>query len=134
MLADAIRQLLKANGLAPVYLTAFADYSAVAAPSWAVTATPDGNVEFTGGAYAARVQIRTRAADAIAAENAGRQASDILLAVDGQTIAWDDTSTPPHDRSYTLEAISIVNRPTWYPTPEAGEETSCNFEMFVTEV
>lgn len=134
MLAGAIQQLLKANGMSPVYWPAFSDYSDTATPSWAVTTSSDGDAEFVGGAYFARVQIRTRAQNPIAAEKAGRQALAVVLAADGQTIAWDDPTTPAADRSYKLEAISIVNRPTWYPTPEGGEETSTNLSLLVTEV
>lgn len=132
MLAGAIQLRLKAGGLTPVNVAQFSDYTATTA--WAVAAFPDRDAELSGGAYRARVQIRARAADIIAAENAGRAAMNILLAADGATLLWDDPKTPPTDRSYKVEAISIQNRPTWYPTPEAGEEVSANFSLLVTEV
>lgn len=132
MLAGAVQQYLKAQGLTPVYVAAFGDYTATLA--YAVRAESRTDVELNGGAYEAGLQLRTRAANIIAAENAGGIAMNHLLNADGQTLFWDDPTGPAGDKSYLLEAISIVNRPTWFPTTEPGEETSANFSLFVTEV
>lgn len=132
MLAGAIQQYLKAQGLTPVSVPGFPDFTG--ATGYAVRAEPRTDAEFTGGAYFASVQIRTRAADIVRAEAAGRSALTLVLAADGLTLLWDDPVSPANDKSYRLEAISIVNRPTWYPTVEIGEETSTNCSMFVTEV
>lgn len=131
MLAGALQQLLKANGLTPVFVAAFGDYRLDT--SWAVRAEPRSEVSLDDGSYAAGVQLRSRAADIVAAENAGRTALAIVLAADGSTINWTDP-TSVANRSFKLEAISIVNRPTWFPTIEPGEETSCNLQLVVTEV
>lgn len=130
MLAGAIQQYLKANGMALVYVSAFGDYTAATAVAVAATLGRDATLD--DESYYARVQIRARAANAVAAENAARQALELLLAADGLTLEWDDP-TNAADRSYLIEAISIVNRPTWYPTLEQGEECSCNVELFATE-
>src|SRR5688572_3944740 len=132
MLAGAIQQYLKANGLTPVNVSQFSDYSASAPAAVTVVAFSDGDAELTGGAYGARVQLRARASNQIAAENKARQAMVLVLAADGLTLVWDDPVTPPTDRSYKLEAISIRNRPSWFPTAEAGEEVSCNLSLLVT--
>lgn len=131
MLTGAIQQLLKANGLSPVYVEAFGNYNTDT--SWAVHADPRNNASLDDGSYNAGIQLRTRAANVVAAEIAGRQALAIVLAADGTTITWTDP-TAVANRQYKLEAISIVNRPTWFPTAEPGEETSCNVQLFVTEV
>lgn len=132
MLAGAIQQWLKAQGMTRVLVGGFGDYSETGTPAVAVHAEPDANVEMDSGTYSARLQLRTRAANAIAAENLGRTALDHVLAADGEALAFTDP-TGEQDRTYRLEAIAIVNRPTWYPTPEPGEETSCNLRAMVTE-
>lgn len=134
MLAGAIQQYLKAQGMSPVTVGYLPDFTQAALPAIAVVAFSDRDAELSDGAYSARVQLRSRAADAVAAENVAREALDTLLAADGLTLEWDDPTSPPTDRSYLVEAISIVNRPTWFPTSELGEETSCNVEMLITEV
>lgn len=132
MLSVAIQQYLKANGLTPVNVYQFANYTG--ATEYVVRTESRTDAEFSDGAYNAALQIRTRAANAVAAEKAARTAMNLVLAADGQTLLFDDPTTPAQDRSYRLEAIAIVNRPTWYPTPEPGEETSANFSLLVTEV
>lgn len=132
MLAGAIQQYLKAQGLLKVNVAQFGDYAQDTA--YAVAAFPDTDAELTGGAYNARVQLRVRAPNMIAAENAARIARTHILSADGDTLAWDDPTGPAGDRSYLLEAIQTRNRPTWYATPEAGEEVSANFSLLVTEV
>ena len=133
MLAGAIQQYLKAQGLAPVSVGGFGDYTQAAAPAYAVHAEPGADAELEGGSYEARLQLRTRAANAIAAEEAARDAFDLIRAADGQTLAWVDP-VGDADRQYLVEAIAAIQRPTWYPTPEPGEETSSNFRLFVTEL
>lgn len=132
MLAGAIQQYLKAQGLSPVYVAGFGDYTTVGVPAVAVHAEPGADAELDGGAYEARVQLRTRAANQPAAEEMGRSAFDRLMAADGRVLTWTSPVGGP-SRNYRLEAIRALQRPTWYPTPEPGEETSCNFRMLVTE-
>jgi hypothetical protein len=134
MLAGAIQQWLKATPLSPVYVSQFGDNTGSAA--YAVAVFPDQAAEFDG-AYFARVQLRARASNEPAAQAAARTAMTRLLAADGQTVTWDASDAGVAggtDRSYTLEAISRMNGPTWFPTAEPGEVATVNLEMFVTEV
>ncbi len=132
MLAGAVQQYLLAQGMTPVSVDGFGDYTTVGAAAVSVHAESDADAELVGGSYNARVQLRGRASNAVAAENVARQALALLLSADGTVIGWDDP-TGEQDRTYLLEAIRVVNRPTWYPTPRVGEETSCNCRLMVTE-
>lgn len=132
MLAGAIQQYLVAQGLtaATVFVSQFGNFTGAA--QHAVAVFPDNDAEFDG-AYRTRVQLRARAGNAIAADEAARLALGLLQSADGLTLVWD-APTGYTDRSYRVEAISRVNGPTWFPTAEPGEEASTNLEMFVTEV
>lgn len=135
MLAGAVWQLLKAQGMDPVFFEGFGDYKSVGAPAVSVHAEPDAYVQLTGGSFGARIQLRGRAANIVAAESVAREALAILMAADGSTVTWVDEWTDGPDRSYRLEAISPVNaQPVPYPTPEVGEEVSCNCRLHVTEL
>lgn len=133
MLAGAIQQYLRRAGLSPVYVGGFGDYTTAGAPAWNVSVESDDFAELDGATYNARLQIRSRAANIIAAENAGRTAFDAVRAMDGEDLPWDDPTGGP-DRTYRVEAIRVVNHPTWYATPEMGEETAANLRLFVTEL
>lgn len=132
MLAGAVQQALKAAGLNPVSVGGFGDYTA-GPPAWCVHVELGADATLEGDVYGARLQLRTRAANAIAAENAGRRAFDLVRALDGTELAWVDP-TGEADRRYQVSAIVALQRPTWFPTPEPGEETSCNFQLLVREV
>lgn len=138
MIAGAVQQYLKAQGLAPVSVGGFGDYTAAGAPAWAVQAESGADSTHQGDTdlYPVRLQVRSRASHAIAAENAGRQAYPLVLALSDQTIAWDDPTdeSGASDRQYQVSGVRAVQRPTWFPTPQPGEETSCNFVMNVREI
>jgi hypothetical protein len=135
MIAGAVQQYLKAQGLAPVSVGGFGDYSRAGPAAWAVNAESGADATHQGDAdlYPVRLQIRTRAADVIRAENAGREAYALVLALNGQTITWTDP-TAEASRTYQLSGIRAVQRPTWFATPEPGEETSCNFILSAREL
>lgn len=135
MLAGAIQQRLKADGMSPVFVDGFGDYTRAGAPAISVhvelgaDATHDGDSEV----YPARLQLRTRAANAIDALKAAEQAYARILGLSGQTLTWTD----PRDastRQYQVTGVRAVQRPTWFATPQPGEETSCNFVLRAREV
>lgn len=134
MLSGAVQQWLKAQGLSPVHVGGFGDYSRAGAAAWAVTALPGADVAIGHpDPYDARLQLRTRAADMVSAEEAARTAMGMIRGMGGQTLLWTspvDAST----RSYRIQGVRVVQRPQWFPTQEAGEETSANFDLFVSEL
>jgi len=133
MLAIAIQQYLADAGVAWVGVDALGDFATTGPAKVSVHTESDANAELNTDTYGARVQLRSRAPNAVDAEKACRTALELLLAADGQTLQWEDPTGEPVSHAYTLEAISVVTRPTWYPTKEPGEETSCNVRLFVTE-
>jgi hypothetical protein len=135
MLAGAFQQYLKAQGLSPVHVGGFGDYSAPSGPAWNVhaeagaDATHDGDTDL----YPVRLQVRTRAANMIDAGTAGERAYARILAASGQTLTWTD-ERDQSTRRYEVRGVRAMQRPTWFATPEAGEETSCNFRLNVREL
>lgn len=135
MLDGAVQQYLKANGLVPVHVAGFGDYTTAGAPAYAVRVEAGADADHDGDMprYPVRLQLRTRAANMPDALKAAEAAFVLILALNGQTIDWVD----PRDdatRSYEVSGVRAVQRPTWFPTPEPGEETSCNFVARVMEV
>lgn len=135
MFAGAVQQYLEAQGLSPVHVGGFGDYTVTATPSYAVHAESaarsahDGDIE----TYPVRLQLRTRASNMIDAEKAGQTAYALIMGLAGQTILWTDPRDS-EERSYRIYMTRAVQRPTWYPTAEPGEEASCNFELSVREL
>lgn len=139
MIAGAVQQQLQALGLNPVLLGQFGDYVAANGPVWVLSAESGADDSFLadGGNpfYGVRLQARCRASNMVAAEEGLLRAFGFLVALRGQTLTW----TPPvsvggSTRSYRIEHREIVTRPTWFPTPEAGEVATSNLRLNVREV
>lgn len=131
MLAGAIAQYLSANGVPRVMVDSLGDHTQAGEPPVSVHTEADDFAVLEGGTYNARLQIRTRHARRIVAEQTGEMVSALVLAMEGRQIDF----APPaglEPRSYIIEGVRVTNLPTWYPTPEPGEETSSNYRLFVT--
>lgn len=135
MIAGAFQQYLKAQGLSPTHVGGFGDYTANQMPRWVVNAEPGADATHDGDSadYSARLQLRTRAANVIDALNAAERAYPLILATSGTVLIWTDPRNASQ-RRYRVSAVRALQRPTWLATPEAGEETTCNFTLAVREV
>lgn len=139
MIAGAVQQHLQVLGLDPVLLGQFGDYVAASGPVWVLSAESGADDSFLADEgnpfYGVRLQARCRASNMVAAEEGLWRAFYLVVALRGQTILW----TPPVSiggptRNYRIERREIVTRPTWFPTPEAGEVATSNFRLNIREV
>ena len=130
MLTTAIQQALKPL-LGRVYVIELPDYSAGSAPTHAVYVAPGGDEIL----YDARVQIRTRAANVLAAEAAAMDAREAMLDLRYQTVEYDDPRDPPGvTQAYHFLYIDPIERPTYIPDPSPGYLFSANYRVFIREV
>lgn len=134
MIAGAVAQMLVTGGLAGVSIGRFgADYVKGGAAQYAVSDEGGADATVLGTAsdpwYEARLQVRCRADDMIAAVEGLKTAFDLVRAAYGQTLVW--TNPRGGTRSYQLIVVKTEMRPTWFPSPTPGEVATCNFKLRV---
>ncbi len=131
MFAGAVKNWLTANGMTRVTVGGFRDYSPAATPAWNVAEAPEGGQEaYQRPLWRTNIQIRARAPDMVRALGAGELAYAAVLAMRSEVLGW----TNPADgtaRQYRVSGVTPLQRPTHYPTPEAGEEASFNVRCLV---
>jgi hypothetical protein len=126
MIALALQQLLKSAGLPWVGVGTLGDFAPGAAPRLSVYAAAGAGE----GLYPVTVQVRARAADLVAAEGACAIAYDTILQARYTTLHWADGA---RSGAFDVRWIEARDRPTWYPTPDPGEEAAVNFTVYVRE-
>jgi hypothetical protein len=136
VIAGAVRQWLMAGGLTPVHISAMPDYRVGAGVVFVVHDEPERDESSYSDAgrpwYLARVQIRCRADNHPAAWAGADAALKRLHAAVRQVLPW----TPPPGvpaRSYRIEHVETVTRPTYIPTPEPGYMATTNAYLHVRE-
>lgn len=134
MLAGAIAQKLEQLGLVPVFVGGFGDFKDVA--MWAVHVEAEADATHQGDSelYPARVQVRAKAGNYIDVLKAAQQAYDAVLGLNRTQVTFTDPRPPNTQTTYEVRGIRAMQRPTWFATPEPGEEASVNFALYAREV
>lgn len=131
MIAAAIAGYLTAAGLSPVRVAVLGDYKPGAGPVWAIYDEPGRDLprlDLRGREiYEARLQIRARADNMMAAVAAVDQAYRLVRDADKQELIGGE-------RKYRVVRTETINRPRWIPSPTAGELAVANIDLLVEEL
>lgn len=129
MLTIALQQALK-PALGKVYVIELPDFVKGTGPVHAIFVSPGGDEVL----FEARVQIRTRGDDVLSAEQAAAAARDALLALRYVDVVFTDPRDATKTKTYDLQYIDPMQRPTYIPDPTPGYLFTANYRVFVKEV